>query len=316
MLPQSLRSCFPRLPALAKAAFAWLLWGSFCSPAAAQDLEPRAYANTPVGMSFAVLAYGYSTGSIALDASVPLEDAKLDLHTEVFALAHSFALFGNSAKVDAIFPVGELSGTARFNGADVERNVSGLGDQRLRFSYNFYGAPALTVEQHQDWHQDLLVGGSLQVTMPGGQYDVERVVNLGSNRWAFKPEIGVSKAFGDLLVEVDTALSLYTSNDDYLDTHTRKQDPLFAVQVHGIYTLWRGVWAALDATYYTGGQTSVDGVDAHDSQSNLRLGGTVALPVSRHQSIKLYSSGAVLTRTGSEFTAVGIAWQYRWGGGL
>jgi len=284
--------------------------------ALAQDLEPRSYANTPIGMHFAIIGYVYTTGGVALDAGLPLEDAEIEIHSEILAYAHSFALLGRSAKIDAIFPVAELSGTATFAGEPAEREVSGLGDQRIRFSYNFYGAPALTLEEYLNWHQDVIAGASLQIVVPAGQYNEDRAVNLGNNRWAFKPELGISKALGDLILELQTGVTVYTDNGDYIGGRTREQDPILAIQGHGIYSVWRGVWAALDATYYYGGNTTVNGVESDDKQSNLRLGGTLALPLSRHQSVKLFASGAVLTSSGTDFTNVGIAWQYRWGGGL
>ena len=81
-------------------------------------------------------------------------------------------------------------------------------------------------------------------------------------------------------------------------------------------TLGAGIWVALDGTYYTGGRTTVDGVEGNDLQKNSRLGATVALPVNRYMSVKLYGSTGVSTRTGSDFNAGGFFLQYRWGGGL
>ncbi len=283
---------------------------------AAQDLEPRAYVNTPVGMNFFVAGYTYTTGGVALDSSLPIEDADIEIHGEFAAYARSFGWLGRSGKFDAIMATAQLDGTATVAGVPREREVSGLADSRLRVSYNLYGAPALTLEEHQNWHQDLLVGVSLQMIVPTGQYDDDKAVNLGSNRWAFKPEIGVSKAFGKFILELDTALTIYTDNDDYLDGKTREQDPLFAAQAHLVYSLHRAVWAAFDVTYYVGGETAVDGVQNDDELSSVRVGGTVSLAVSRRNSIKLYASGAGMTRYGSDFTTVGVAWQYRWGGGI
>jgi hypothetical protein len=75
------------------------------------------------------------------------------------------------------------------------------------------------------------------------------------------------------------------------------------------------VWAAVDTTYYTGGATTIDGKRG-ERQEHLRFGGTIAIPVDRRNSIKLYGSTGAIARAGGNFDAVGIAWQYRWGGGL
>ena len=110
--------------------------------------------------------------------------------------------------------------------------------------------------------------------------------------------------------------TIYTNNDDFLGGKTLEQAPIYAVQAHVIYSFRAGNWAALDATYYAGGRTTLDGVQADDRQSNVRIGATLALPVNRHNSVKLYATTGAYSRAGSNFTLVRVAWQFRWGGGL
>ncbi|HET6780701.1 MAG TPA: transporter [bacterium] len=282
----------------------------------AQELEPRAYGNTPIGLNFFIAGYGYAEGGLATDPSVPLEDANLRTHGPVFAYARSLDVWGRSGKLDVLLPYAWISGTALFAGQPRERNVAGFGDPRLRFSVNFYGAPALSLKEFADYRQDLIVGASLQVSAPLGQYSDNRLVNIGSNRWFVKPELGVSKAWGPWTLELATGVTFYSDNDDFLSGKTREQDPIYSAQAHLIYSFRSGIWGALNATYYTGGRATVDGVQGDDLQQNSRLGATVVLPLDRHNSVKLYGSTGVSTRTGSDFDAVGIAWQYRWGGGL
>jgi hypothetical protein len=282
----------------------------------AQDLEPRAYANTPVGLNFLLAGYTYSRGGLATDPSFPLQNADLDIHGTLLAYVRALDVWGMSGKFDVVLPYGWLSGSAEFAGQPQEREVSGFIDPRLRFSVNFYGAPALTLKEFAGYKQGLIMGGSLQVSVPLGQYDANRLVNLGTNRWFFKPELGISKAWGPLTLDFATSVTLYTDNRDFLDGKTRAQAPLYSMQGHVIYNLPYGIWVGLDGTYYTGGRTTIDGVENDDVQKNSRLGVTLALPVDRHQSVKLYASTGTSTRTGSDFDTVGIIWQYRWGGGL
>ena len=131
-----------------------------------------------------------------------------------------------------------------------------------------------------------------------------------------KPEVGVSKAWGPLIVELMAGVTFYTDNDAFLGNHTRAQDPLYSLQAHVIYSLPFGIWAALDGTYYAGGRTTIDGVRSDDRKENTRLGATVSLPVDRHNSVKIHGSTGATARTGTDFTTVGIVWQFRWGGGL
>ena len=88
------------------------------------------------------------------------------------------------------------------------------------------------------------------------------------------------------------------------------------MQGHVIYGSRSGIWGSLDATYFTGGRTTVNGVRKDDLQQNWRLGGTLAFPVDVRNSVKLYGSSGVSARTGNNYDLIGIAWQYRWGAGL
>jgi hypothetical protein len=282
----------------------------------AQDLEPRAYLNIPVGLNFLIAGYGYASGGVATDPALPLQNANLQVHSTILAYARSLDVWGKSGKVDVVLPYAWLSGSADVEGQPRERDVSGFADPRLRFSVNLYGAPALSLQEFASYRQNLIIGTSLQVSAPLGQYNADKLVNIGTNRWSFKPELGLSKAWGPLTLELATGITIYTDNHDFFGGKTRAQAPIYSVQGHVSYSLGAGIWAALDGTYYTGGRTTVDGVEGNDLQKNTRLGVTVSLPMNRHLSVKLYGSTGVSTRTGSDFDAVGIFLQYRWGGGL
>jgi hypothetical protein len=153
----------------------------------AQALEPRSYTNTPVGINFLLLGYGYTEGRVAFDASIPIEDAEVGVHSGLLAYARSLDVWGLSGKFVAVLPFAEVSGSARLAGQEHERQVFGLADPLLRISLNFFGAPALSMEEFPTYRQDIIVGASLQVTAPLGQYDSTKLLNVGTNRWSFKP---------------------------------------------------------------------------------------------------------------------------------
>jgi outer membrane putative beta-barrel porin/alpha-amylase len=282
----------------------------------AQELEPRLYANAPIGLNFAIAGYAYTTGGVLADPSIPLDNAKLDVHSAVVGYAHSFAAWGRSAKFDVIASYAELSGSADFAGQPRTREVSGWTDPRVRFSINLHGAPALSLRDIGRYRQDLIVGASLTAWVPVGQYDAPRLVNLGTNRWALKPEIGASQAIGPWIFELIGAAQLNEDNDEFLGNSRREQEPVYSVQGGGIRSFRSGAWLALFATYYSGGRTTVDGVAGRDFKENSRVGLTLSLPINRNNSLKVYANTGVATRTGSDFDALGLAWQYRWGGGL
>jgi len=282
----------------------------------AGEIEPRAYVNTPVGVNFLLMGYTYTDGGLATTASSPIKDAELTMHTGILAYARSLDVCGKSGKFDVILPYSELSGSALVNGHGRERHISGLNDPRFRFTVNFYGAPALSLADFSTYQQDVLIGASIQMSAPIGQYDQNKLVNLGNNRWWAKPDIGISKAWGSFTLEFSTGVTLFTDNDDYLGSRTLEQAPLLTSQVHATYNLDHGIWVALSGTYDYGGRTTIDGTRSNDRADNSRVGATLALPVNRNNSMKLYASSGVSTRTGSDFDLIGVLWQYRWGQGL
>ena len=153
--------------------------------ARAQDAEPRAYSNTPIGLNFLISGYIHAEGKMAFDPDTAIADAKFHSNTGVVAYVRSFDVGGQSAKFDMILPASSVAAQGLLNGQPREREMSGLGDPRFRVSVNLLGAPALSAEDFASYRQDLIVGVSLQVSAPLGQYDDTKLLNLGGNRWSF-----------------------------------------------------------------------------------------------------------------------------------
>lgn len=283
--------------------------------AKAQDAEPRSYTNTPVGLNFLIAGYLYSEGKIAFDPSSSITDAQFRSQTGVLAYVRSLDVWGKSAKFDVILPYSSFSAHGVVDGQPRTREMSGLGDPRFRFSINLFGAPALSVKEFANYKQDLIIGVSLQVSAPLGQYDNSKLLNLGNNRWSFRPELGISKAWGPWTVEVAPSVTFFTDNADFFNGNTFAQAPIYLVRGDIIYNFESGAWVSLDGVYFTGGRTTLNGVRGNNEQTNTRAGLTLALPVDRRNSIKLNASTGISTRTGSEFSVFGVAWQYRWGAG-
>jgi hypothetical protein len=284
--------------------------------ALAQDIEPRAFSNAPTGVNFLIAGYDFTRGGLSFDPAVPVTGAQLNTSSAVLAYARELDILGMSAKFDAIAPYTWLSGTAKFAGQPVERTVNGLSDALLRLSVNFFGASALTLQEFAAYQQDLIVGASVQVSVPVGQYDSTRVVNLGTNHWFVKPELGLSQALGPLTLELTTAATLYTANTNFFGGNTRSQDPIYSIQGHAIYNLGSGIWASGDATYFIGGRTAINGELNDDLQRNWRVGVTLSFPLDARYSVRAYASRGVSARTRDSYDLIGISLQYRWGGGL
>ena len=305
------------LPSATSFAALVLLLGSISAPGVqAQELEPRAYSNLPMGLNFLATGYAHSQGGLSTDPSLPLTDAHLKVDTAVVAYVRGINFWGSSGKVDIIAPYSHLSGTALVAGQPRERDVSGASDPRFRLAVNVYGAPALTLGEYRAYKQDLVVGASVQVTAPWGQYDASRAVNLGTNRWSIKPDIGFSKAFAPFTIDLTAGVTLFSRNADYFGGQALDQAPLYSAQVNLSHDFDGGVWAALGATLYRGGRTTVNDAPKDNAFSNSRVGLTIAVPVDRYYAVKFNASSGISTRTGTNFSTVGLVLQYRWGAGL
>jgi hypothetical protein len=285
-------------------------------PARATDIEPRAYSNIPVGLNFLLAGYGYTKGNVAFAPSVPLENGKMEIHSTVLAYVRSLDFWGRSGKVDIILPQAWLSGQAEFRGETVSREISGFADPIFRLYVNLFGAPALPMKEFAHYRQDIIIGASLAVSPPGGQYDPQKLVNIGTNRWSVKPEIGISKAWGPLTAEFAAGVFVFTDNDQPFRATAQEQAPIYAFQGHLIYSFGSGIWGSVDANYYTGGRLTRDGKESENLQQNWRVGGAVSFPINRNHSLKIFGNTVVHSRTESFFDTIGITWQYRWGEGL
>jgi len=281
-----------------------------------QDLEPRAYTNTPVGMNFLLNGYQNAKGALVFDPSLPITEPNVKVDIGQLGYVRTVDIAGKSAKVGVLLPYADLNGTGYLDGVFIIREQTGLADPTLYFTINLYGAPALSYKEFKDYQQDTIIGFTFKLTAPLGAYDSDKLVNLGTNRWSFEPEFGISKKINRWILEAAVAAVFYTDNDEFENDKTRQQDPIYSAQAHVIYSFPNNIWAAVGTTYYEGGQSSIDGVTGNDLQQNWRTGFTVTFPVNRNNSIKLYGSSGVSTRTGSDFDKLGFAWQYRWGGGF
>jgi len=290
---------------------------AIASCAYAQDIEPRVYSNAPVGVNFLMVGYGYTRGGLSFDPALPVTNVSLETKSALLTYTRVLDLWDKSGKIDFLVPYTFLSGSADFAGEPVTRVVNGFGDPLFRASVNLYGAPALTLKEFANYRQNWIIGASLLLSTPSGQYDKSRLVNLGANRWSVRPEMGISKAVGAWTLEFTAGATLFSANRDFYRGTTRLQDPIYSSESHVIYNFKRGIWASLDGTYFAGGRSTLDGIRGDNLQPNWRTGGTLAVPIDMHNSLKLYASRGVAARTGDNFDLIGIVWQYRrWGGGL
>lgn len=279
-------------------------------------MEPLSYTNAPIGLNFVIMGYTHQWGSALVDPSLPVHNVQAKVDAASLAYSHVIDFWGQSGTLALVVPYAWLtaSGDVFDQASSVGR--TGLSDLTMRLSINLYGAPALALPAFADFHQDTIVGVTLAITAPSGQYDPTKLINIGSNRWSFKPELGLSKALGPWTFEAAVGATFFTRNDEFFGNAVRQQKPLFSIQGHAIYNFNPRLWAALDGTYYTGGRTRLNGRVDNDLESNSRWGATLAYTLDRHNSLKVYFSSGVSARTGTDFKIIGLGWQVRWGAGL
>lgn len=284
---------------------------AFGGSAAAQDLEPKAYAAGAVGTAFLVAGFVRSSGSVLTDPTLPLTNIEARINGVPLAAGYTFGLFGKLALVTATVPFtwGEVTGQI---GEDSRvANRSGLADVRAKFSINLAGNPAMGLREFSKTPRTTIIGTSLTVITPTGQYTGERLINLGTNRWGVKPEVGVSVPKGHWDVDAYFGLWLFSDNRDfYPGGRVRSQGNVAALQGHVSYTIRPRLWIAADATWYRGGGASIDGGEASGAMNNSRLGATMSFPVGRRQSLKLAYSSGIAVRSGTNFRTLSAGWQW------
>ena len=278
----------------------------------AQDLEARSYSVVPKGMHAAALSYTYSKGNIITDFASPIQD--LDVSTSAINLGYvqTFALFNKLARIQVAMPYGFLSGTAKYHGVDTSGSRSGFLDAKVKFGMNLIGSPVLSPKEFRLFQEHTVLGVSLVLSAPIGQYYPAKLINLGTNRWGFKPEIGFSHRGGRLFYEFYTGVWFFTANNEFLQKSTLDQQPLFTLQAHVDYVFKSAVWVALNFGIARGGESSINDVLQDDEQRNWRLGGTFSMPINKHQSLKALINTGVTTRAGQNYTALTLVYQYIW----
>jgi len=285
-------------------------------PVSAQDLSPRAYVITPTGFNAITMTWSYFNGGVNLNGTIPVTGATGTFNVVSFTYYHSFNLFGRSANVAVSLPygVGTFQGMLGQQQLSVYR--SGLLDFGARFSVNLIGGPAMPIEKFARWKQKVLLGTSLKIVAPTGQYNPVKLVNWGINRWAFKPELGYSQQWGNWLLDAYAGVWFYTTNSAFYGVPTpqpQTEEPVGALEAHLSRNFKPGTWASLDGNFWWGGITSLSGIqNLNTRQTGSRIGATVAWRFSKHQSLKVSYSSGTYVRFGGNYQAVQAAWQYSW----
>jgi hypothetical protein len=301
-----------------------LLWAILAITSVAcgwtQDLSPRAYLITAVNSNAVTLTWSFYDGGLNFNGTIPVTGATGTYSVPIFTIYHSFNFFGHSANFNASLPYGVGTFQGKVLGTDRQLYRSGLLDFSARLSVNLKGGPAMSPREFAKWHQKMLLGASLRIIAPTGQYDPTKLINWGINRWAFKPEFGYSERWGRWILDGYAGVWFYTTNSAFYSIPTpqpQTEAPIGSFEGHLSYDFPRSprLWASLDGNFWFGGITALNGIrNLQTKQTASRIGGTVAFPISKHQSLKASYSNGTYIRFGGDYQNVSVAWQYSWVG--
>jgi hypothetical protein len=291
---------------------------SSLAPLKAQDLSPRAYVITALHSNAVTLTYSYYSGSIQLNGVLPDASASGTYSVPIFTYYHSFGMFGRSSNLNIAIPYG--IGTFQGEFGDVTKQIyrSGLVDTTFRLSVNLKGGPAMDAREFGKWNQKALMGVSLKVVIPTGQYDPNKLINWSANRWAVKPEFGYSRRRKHVLWDAYAGVWFYTTNQHFYSPtgpQPQSQKPIGSFEGHLSYDFKPRFWVSLDGNFWFGGVTSLSGIEnLATRQTSSRIGATASLPLTKHQSVKFSYADGTYVRFGGNYQSVSAAWQYSWVG--
>ncbi|HYK45209.1 MAG TPA: transporter, partial [Parafilimonas sp.] len=254
--------------------------------------------------------YAFSHGDVIADPSLPVADFKISAHSFGFGYVRTFALANKLARVQVTAPLVFMAGDLKINGVDTSGARNGLGDARVRFGINLFGSPALDRRDFAQYQQKMILGASVVVSVPTGLYYKDKRINLGSHRWAIKPEVGISKRFKRVYAEAYSGVWFYTNNNQYLINQTLEQRPVLSLQIHACYYFKNQMWVGLNTNWFNGGETLIEGAPAGNLQDNYRVGATWSVPVQKRHAIKLQFHVGAFTNTGYDYNIVSLGYQY------
>ncbi len=161
---------------------------------------------------------------------------------------------------------------------------------------NLYGAPPLSGKEYAAYRSDVnvetIIGMALVVRLPTGEYLEDKLINLGQNRFAFRPQLGIIHNRGKWTTEVTGEISFYTENDEFFNGNLLEQDPIYFIHGHLVHTFRPGFWVGASLGYFNGGENSVNGIDKDDKKQNIAWALSLAYPINRYSGIKVAYIGS------------------------
>jgi|SRR5215469_1763454 len=278
----------------------------------AEELTPRSYSAAPVNANLLVFGYSTSWGAVLTDPSLPVSNVNASIDRTVLGYVHTFALAKRTANVQFLLPYNAANFSGDVGGAATTAQRWGYGDLVTRIGWNLIGDPALSPAQFARRTPKTTVGASLTVVAPTGAYNPARLINVGTNRWSFLPEAGFETPIRKWFVDGSAGAWFFTDNGNFFGGHVRSQNPVLNLQALGGYEFRPGFWISAGGVYYSGGETSIDGVPKHDALINGRYGLDLNVPVNKSFSTRVSWTNWLTATAGGQFRTIALKLQYRW----
>ena len=283
----------------------------------AQDLEPRRWAHLPSGMTIVGAGYAYTDSFVYFSPFWKITDTSAEINSLGVSAIYTFDLAGKSARVSFLLPY--VSGRWEGNVDNVYETVkrNGFADPRLRLSVNLYGAPALKGTEYAQYRAqhatNTVVGASLAMSAPLGQYDEDELINISANRWTVRPQIGMVHSRGPWSFELTGSMFLFSDNNNFIDNTRLEQKTMYAAQAHVIYDLKPGLWVSLSTAYASGGRVYLEKTKTAFEVENWLWAASFGFPIGKSQSVKLtWLSGRTQNDVGRDSDNLLLSWSMRW----
>jgi hypothetical protein len=284
-----------------------------CQNAFAQDLEPRRWTPIPLGTHALGAGYSYSSGEVFFDPLLDIEDVEVRAHSFIANFVLPVKIANKLGTVSLLVPYSIVDFNGLLSGESTSVNRTGFADPRLRASLILTGPPAGNAAEIRQYKLDnpiyTSIGVSMAISVPIGEYFEDKLLNLGSNRFVFRPQVGMIHYWGKWSFELTSSVYIYTRNPDFFNNSDRSQRPTFAIQSHLVRQFNKGSWLSLSAGYGFGGESLINGQPAGDFRSNLLVSASYSFLIAKRQGLKLtYLHAEALENIGADTDNFILAW--------
>ena len=326
-------NCSTRFLALAAFALAVPL---ISGPANAQDDGARTYWKGRAGTN--VMSVQYLNMNLQASDTVQFDPSHYiypaaDVEADIFILswARHMTLFdrpsilsanlvGGSVGVefDTSITPPEFLPPGVVPGSSFSQSASGYADPSVQLDVNLFGtSPINAIFDYLNYEPTWTLDAAFMLGVPLGQYDDDKVANLGLNRFygrvafPFKYHFRVFSPGYMSSLEVVPSVWLFTENDDFLGQKL-KNDPMLQVEAHWTHDFTRHFFGSLDLLYRNGFQSEIDGVNFGSDIKIGDLGFTLNFSVTDNVTIRTSFSSNVFGDSDIDTSMIRLQFVYAW----